>query len=226
MKRHLQSSLLAAVVAAFVGWICGQGAGAFQPAWAFDNEQTSPRTPEVATIDMSRIFKEHKQFLAQSAALRKRMVEAEETINTQKGDVEQLEKKLKDVKTGTEERRELQQQIDLRNVAINAATVTHKRNFTDEEARLYAQIYESVVSEVKKLADAKGIRMVLRVSRQAYDINNYEEVIRVLNRQVVYQRDVEITDDILSFSTPNWRSESANSREFTRAPAPRNAPRN
>jgi hypothetical protein len=79
----------------------------------------------------------------------------------------------------------------------------------EAEAKVYFRAYEEVEAQIRSFAERYGIDLVLQFSTTEIDPSKPDTVIRGLNRQVVYQRSLNITEYVL--------------KELNRAPAPPSA---
>ena len=63
----------------------------------------------------------------------------------------------------------------------------------NREARVYYDTYREMQTVVKALAEANGLSLVLRFDSESIDPNNRNEVIKGVNRAVVFHRKLDLT---------------------------------
>ena len=67
-----------------------------------------------------------------------------------------------------------------------------------QESTIYLAFYRTVDDEVAKYAKAKGLKLVLRQQDSSLDENQpLAELLKSLNRSIIYQDGLDITDEIL-----------------------------
>jgi Skp family chaperone for outer membrane proteins len=73
-----------------------------------------------------------------------------------------------------------------------------RRDLITEEATLYHDVYGNVRQAVAWVAEQRGVTLVLRIFDDPISPSNPEEVIKAVNRQVLYSHDsLDLTDDVL-----------------------------
>jgi Skp family chaperone for outer membrane proteins len=85
----------------------------------------------------------------------------------------------------------VQQQAALRTKARQA-----EADLLNREARIYYDTYQEMQSIVGNLAGQFGISLVLRFDSEQIDASNRAEVIKGVNRAVVYHRRLDLTSRV------------------------------
>ena len=67
-----------------------------------------------------------------------------------------------------------------------------------QEAEIYYQTYNQVVQTVAKLSGTYGISLVIRYDSGPIDQTDRPSVIKGVNRNVVFQRDLDLTSLVLA----------------------------
>jgi small-conductance mechanosensitive channel len=66
-----------------------------------------------------------------------------------------------------------------------------------KEAKIYLTAYREIESVVKEYCKEKGIKLVIRQQSTSLDENQpAQEIVKALNRLVIYEDGLDITDDI------------------------------
>ena len=68
----------------------------------------------------------------------------------------------------------------------------------EREAKIYYQAYLEVNDAIKYYAQRHDIGLVIRFNGDKVDANRREDVLREINKTVVYQNQIDITPDILA----------------------------
>jgi hypothetical protein len=73
-----------------------------------------------------------------------------------------------------------------------------KKEFIEQEARVRYNAYQEILAHVARFCDRNGIQLVLRFSGDEMDPNNAQSVQAGLMREIVFQREPDITQYIVS----------------------------
>lgn len=154
----------------------------------------------VAIIDLSYIFKNHKRFDAMKDQLRTTVEAEEEKLKAERENIGKLAEQLKGFQPGTDNYKQLEEQLATRSAKLQADVNLRKKQFLEEEARMYFNVYREILAETKYFAQQQGYSLVLRFNGEEIDPSqvNPQEVLRGLNRAVVYSHpNIDITPHIL-----------------------------
>ncbi|HND56000.1 MAG TPA: OmpH family outer membrane protein, partial [Pirellulaceae bacterium] len=94
-----------------------------------------------------------------------------------------------------------------------------QKGIAEQEAKIYFNTYNEIYNQVQEFAERYGISLVLRHNNVAMDPQKRDTVLQGVNRAIVYQRQLDITDEIIK------RVNSAQARRTTPAAAPAGAGR-
>ena len=180
--------------------------------------QTQPSTTPVAVIDIGHIFKNHPRFKQAMENVKKQVEASDEKFRARTKDIESRAKQLKTYKPDSAEYKQLEAETARLQAQIQADMALKRKEFMLKEAEVYYAIYNEVLAEVKAFADNHRVGLVLRFSADKIDPADRNSVLQGVNRPVVYQRNLNITHDILD--RLQRRSGSARTAQ---APAPRAA---
>ena len=197
----------AAVFALIVGLVPsavvrGQGASA-QPS--------GDEPHKIALIDMARVFKQYKKFEALREDLKTELTKSEERFKAMAEMIKKEQTELKSYKEGTEEYARVEKSLLTHTSQADAFRKSQQRELIRKEAQIYKQIYLEVSDAVEKYATHFHITLVLRFSAdELQGEQNPEDVMRGLNRQVVYYRPQEdITNAITVYLNGKYQKMAA-----------------
>lgn len=183
MNARLKSVLMAMLLAvASTPLLCAQGAKTSTP---------------VAVIDIGYIFKNHPRFKQAMDTVRARVKDSESKFQTRGKDIQSRVLRLKQLKPESAEFKQLEGETARLQAQVEADMKLQRKEFLGQEAQVYYAIYQEVQSEIKTFADNHGIGLVLRFSAEQIDVSNRQSVMEGVNRPVVYQRNLNITYDVL-----------------------------
>jgi len=162
----------------------------------------APDSPHrIALIDMARVFKNYKKFENLREELKAELTKSEEKFKAMAEQIRKEQADLKLLKEGTEEYAQKEKQVLQHTTQAEAFRKTQQRDLIRREAQIYKTVYLEVADAVQKYAVHFNYTLVLRFTSDDVDATeNPEEVMRGLNKQVVYYRpNDDITNAITSF---------------------------
>ncbi len=206
MKKNLSlTALLAGLSAVFA---------AAAPAYAQQRPGGGQPASQVAIIDLAYIFANHVRFKAYSDELRRDVEAAEAELKNNKAALQKMADQLDSYNRGTPEYRQLEEDITKRQADITVQVNRQKRDFFEQEAKMYYTVYKEVMEQVTYYADKHGYLLVMRFNGDPYDENDPQGIQKELNKSVLYyNKAIDITPIILDAVNP----QRANGRP---APAP------
>jgi Skp family chaperone for outer membrane proteins len=151
----------------------------------------------IAVLDVSYVFKNHKQFIAAMEGLKKEMQSAEGQLKAEREMVQTKDEQRKTFKPGTPEYKQLDEEIARLKSDFNLKAGKIRKEFLEREAKVYYQTYITVNQVVQYYAQQHNIGLVLRFNGDPIDPNRREDVLRSINKPVVVQNNIDITGDIL-----------------------------
>ena len=152
----------------------------------------------VAVLDVAKVFKEHSAFNARMEQL-KGEVDQFDALMKQKADALRLKLEgLKDQYENTSEQFKAGQADLAREDADLKIQANQKRQeILDKEAQLYLSTYQEIQGIVQELATKYNITLVLRYDSADIDQNDRASVIRGVNRPIIFQRNLDLTNHVL-----------------------------
>ena len=170
----------------------------------------------VALLDITYLFKHLNRMKAQMAELKADVERAEASVKQDKEMIRSLAERLKEFKPGTPDYKQLEQEAAKRSADLQVQMQLQRREFLQREAKIYHQIYQEVLQEVEYFATTNNISMVLRFNGDPVDQEKPEDVLRNINKPVIYfSRGLDITGEILN--RLNQRSPATMSRNPQRS---------
>jgi len=160
--------------------------------------QSNSGAGSIAVIDISRIFKEHKRFRAALEDMKKDVEAAESSLRKEGDDIKKLVEQMKAQYTpGSPQYKQQEELIATKQAQLQLRMNLQKKNFMEQEAKIYYNIYQEIEQEVKYFAQRHNINLVLRFNNIQMSPDNRQKVLAGVNRAVVYQNNIDITYDIL-----------------------------
>jgi Skp family chaperone for outer membrane proteins len=151
----------------------------------------------VAVIDVQYIFKNHLRF-QQEIEFIKKDIDGFKAWATQQQQAMQTEaKKLEQFNPGTKEYKTVEENVARMRIENQLESAKRQKDFLEREAKIYYNIYQEVERAVADFAARNRIRLVLRYSNDEMDPTKRETIMQGINRLVIYQDRLNITDMIL-----------------------------
>lgn len=164
-----------------------------------DEGAAPPAVPptRVALLDLARIYQNHGRFKQQQEALRREVEQAERQLKTRKAELQAASNSLASLPKESSQAKKLEEQIAHDTAEITAHVQEQKKHFFEVEAAMYHECYREVMAEVERYAKAHGINLVMRFNGDPYDPADPQSLQKELNKAVLYQEGIDITDEIL-----------------------------
>ncbi len=147
----------------------------------------------VAVLDVAKVFKANATFekrmediKGEADALKAQIQQEQENIRVRAQEVAQYE-------IGTPERNQMEGKIEQDQALLRTKARQAETDLLNREAKIYYETYEQMQSTVAKLAQQYGISLVLRFDSEEIDPTNRPEVIKGVNRAVVYHHKLDLT---------------------------------
>lgn len=172
----------------------------------------------VAVIDVPYIFKNHVRFQQQIEDIKKDIDAYKDVVTQQQTQLRNESEKLNTFKSGTREYKDVEENIARLRVEYQLDSSKRQKEFMEREAKVYFNVYREIEAAVADFATRNRIGLVLRYSAEDMDPSKRESIMQGINRLVIYQNRLNITDiilDTLNRGTPQTAAS---------APAPGVAP--
>jgi Skp family chaperone for outer membrane proteins len=152
----------------------------------------------IAVVDISYIFKKHNRHQATIEAMKTEMTSTEAELKADSEKIRQMEEQRNTFNVGSKEYKDLDEEL-ARNIAEFKLKMDRlRKGFMEREAKIYYQAYLEVSDAIKYYAQRHDIGLVVRFNGDKVDVNRREDVLREINKTVVYQNQIDITPDILA----------------------------
>ncbi len=192
VKRPNPRLVLAAFAAASYGLMAVLAAA--QPPQG----QPMPTGGGIALLDVNFIFKNHHRFKMQMEEMRADVERAEATVQKEREAIQRLAEQLDQYK-GTRDFRAMEQEIADRQARLAVQVRMQQRDFLEREAKIYHNTYKEIWQAVDFYCRNHNLAMVIRFNGDPADTTKPEEVLRDINKPVVWhQNGLDITGEILA----------------------------
>ena len=173
--------------------IVALGCGSVLVAQTPTNNATGTR---VAVIDISKVFKEHPRFKAQMEAMKAQVKDFENQLQQRGQEIQKIQSDMRQFEPSSAEYKQLEGQILKLQADGQVLAAQKKKEFLDQEAKIYFNVYNEIVQEVSDFASQNGIAIVVRFNSEPIDPNDRQSVLEGVNRAIVHQSQSNITTAI------------------------------
>lgn len=155
----------------------------------------------VAILDVAAVFQRNLEFKTQMADIKKEATDLKKQITDQQEAIQAKAQTISALPNGTD-RYEQEAQLEQTQAQLKTFARQAETNLLNREAQIYYVTYQKLQSVVQAVAVANNIVLVLRFDSSPVDGNNRPEVIKAVNRSVVYNRELDLTNLVASQMGP------------------------
>ena len=154
----------------------------------------------IAVLNLDRIFDatNYKPLADRMAPLKVEAAEVEQKIQVRQVELETVQNQLRAARQGSPDFERLQLQFSKLQTELQLFVNRERQAMQKKEGVIYLALYREVDDEVQKYCKTKGIKLVIRQQQTKTEGDvTPQEILKALNRVVVYEDGLDITDDIL-----------------------------
>lgn len=152
----------------------------------------------VALIDLPYVLKNHGGFNQRLEDLRREAEAAENNLKAKRDAIQKLTVQLDDLNRGSPDFKKLEEEITKRQADLSVDLNITKKKFQEAEARIYYEVYQQILAEVRHYSETNHISLVLKFNGDEANKDNPEEIMREMQKMVLYYSpSVDITPIIL-----------------------------
>ena len=155
------------------------------------------RGTSVAVIDVGYIFRNLDRFKQARDDINDDAAKFQEDIRDRRASLGQKVEQLKATPAGTVQYTQLEEQLAGADTQLRLDMARKQKDRVEKEAKIYFNAYQEIEAEVMQFADRYQIDLVVRFNSENMDISKPETVLQGINRFVVFQRSLNITNHIL-----------------------------
>lgn len=153
----------------------------------------------VAVIDVAFIYKNHNRFNATMLDIKNDIEQFEAYVRKKQGEFKTLGEALGTYNAGSQEYRQKEEELARLQSDLQVEVGLKRKEFLQQEARVYFRVYKEIEGEVTTFAQRNGIQLVLRFNKtDDMKEDDRASVLQGVNRAVVFQQSRDITDIVLA----------------------------
>jgi Skp family chaperone for outer membrane proteins len=151
----------------------------------------------VAVLDVAKVFKENREFESGMATIKSTADQLKAAITQQGNDLKQKAAGLQQYEVGSPERNQMESELAQEQARIRAKAHQAEMDLLSKEAGVYYNTYEKMQSVLASVANEYSIALILRHDSEPIDANDRNEVVKGVNRSIVYQNQRDITSIVI-----------------------------
>lgn len=157
----------------------------------------------VAILDVARVFKDNLAFESKMATIRTEAEKLKAQITQQQEAIKLKAQGLAQFEIGSAERSSLEESLEISQAKLRTYARGQENQLLNREARVYYETYRQMQDVVGSLANQHGISLVLRFESEEIDPDNRPDVIKGVNRSVVFHQRVDLTKMVTAAMNAN-----------------------
>lgn len=156
----------------------------------------------VAVLDVAKVFRVNRAFDDQMKSIRDEAERLKSQIQQRQTQIQEDAKQVLTYEVGSEERNRKETEIEQRQAKLRTEARQLEMQLLTREAGIYHQTYEKMKQVVESAATANNISLVLRFDSTPINPENRAEVIKGVNRSVVYHHQLDLTSMVIDAMGP------------------------
>ena len=156
----------------------------------------------VVVLDVAKVFKANAEFDTKMQAIRKQAEALQATFKQEQETIGLDAQALQGQTAASEARYQLEAQLEQRQTALKTKARQAEADLLTKEAQIYFDTYQKMQRVVTSISQSNGIVLVLRFDSEAIDPANRGEVIKGVNRAIVFHKNLDITDEVIRIMGP------------------------
>ena len=151
----------------------------------------------VAVIDIAFVFKHHNRFNGMMGEIKKEIEQFESYVREEQRKFNAKKEELTAFRAGTPEYNAKEEELARAASEMQVQVSLKRKQFLEDEARVYYRVYREIEQSVGIFAQRNRIGLVMRFNGDEMKENDRASVLQGVNRAVVYQQNLDITQLIL-----------------------------
>ncbi len=191
LKSIITKSLLVALLAAVV-----------TPVTNTANAQDEKGGGLVAVLDVAKVFKDCPAFETKMAAIKSEADGLKTQIEQQMAAIQAEAQELDQFVVNSPERNSKEATLEQKQTSLRTKARQAEADLLTREAKIYYETYQQMEQVVSGIANQYGISLVIRFDSEEIDSNDRAEVIKGVNRAVVFHRQLDLTNLVIKQMNP------------------------
>jgi Skp family chaperone for outer membrane proteins len=154
--------------------------------------------PAVGLVNVDRILKDYKPLNDQLDPLKAEAKDLDGKVQVRQAELEAVANQARQAQPGSADFQRLQIQIVKLQTELQQFVAKGRHDLQQKEAAVYLAFFRQLDAEIGKYAKANSLKLVLRQYETSFeDGQSLPDVAKSLNRTILYEEGLDITDAIL-----------------------------
>lgn len=151
----------------------------------------------VAVLDVAKVFEGNTVFTNRMEAIKTEATEFKSQMEAEQLAIQQQAEGLKGLNQGSPEFNALQAELEQKTATLRTKAQQTNTALLNKEAQIYYDTYQQMQTTVADLASKYNITLIIRWDSKPIDPTKRDEVIKGVNRNIVYQKDLDLTSLVI-----------------------------
>ncbi len=151
----------------------------------------------VAVLDVAKVFEGNPVFKDRMKAIQTEAEQFKAKMEAEQNAIRLEAEKLGTFTPESAEYRQLESQLEQRTATLRTTARQTNTDMLNREAKIYFDAYSQMQSVVTAAAAEYGISLVIRFDSGPIDASNRGEVVKGVNRNVVFQKNLDLTSMVI-----------------------------
>ena len=152
----------------------------------------------IAVVNLDKLFNGYKKHAERLQPIREGAKELDESVQIRQVEMETAANQLRKAMPGSPDQLRLQQQLVKLQNDLRIFLETERQKLQKREVSALIATQKDVDAQIKKTSKERGLKLVLRQYPPPEENQPLQEVVKNLNRDVVYHEEgLDITDEVL-----------------------------
>jgi Skp family chaperone for outer membrane proteins len=157
-----------------------------------------PADCPVAVLSVDRVFKAYPPLQERLVPLKQKAAELDKAAQLKQVEMETVQVKIRGVQPGSPEFDNLQVLLAKLQTELRLFVERERKNLRKAEAEIYANVYREMEVVVKKICQERKFCIVIRQNEGNEKDDNPDEILKWINRPVIFAENLDITDDVIA----------------------------
>ncbi len=159
--------------------------------------RTAPAGTGIVLVDIPKVFENHQRFKDRMAEIKQDVQKFDTYLRGERQKLAAREQEREKQPAGSAARKQIEAQLTQAAADLEVRRQLEVKNVREREARVYLEAYQEVVQHVSVLSARYGASLVMRYSSKPIDGNRRDSIMVGVNRPVVYQDRLDITQQVI-----------------------------
>lgn len=164
----------------------------------------------VAVLDVAKVFKVNKDFDTQMKDIKTQAESLKTQIQQRQEEIKSEAMQISQYEAGSADRNKMEAEVEQKQAALRTSARQAEADLLNREARVYYDTYVKMQKVVGDLASKHGISLVVRYDGGTVSSASRPEVIKAVNRTVVFHRDIDLTTMVINGMGPRVAETTTN----------------